>query len=61
MQKYYASAIDPVDTQVIDSGSERGNETDDMLTLRPCAAGAPSGAIIRCSSAECLRAIYIAN
>ena len=42
MQKYYAGTIDPVNGQVIDSGSERGDETDDALALRHCAAGAPS-------------------
>ena len=41
-EKYYAGTIDPVNGQVIDSGSERGDETDDALALRHCAAGAPS-------------------
>ncbi|MBR0935347.1 tannase/feruloyl esterase family alpha/beta hydrolase [Bradyrhizobium jicamae] len=33
MQKYYAGTIDPVNGQVINPGSERGNETDDLLAL----------------------------
>jgi feruloyl esterase len=33
MQKYYAGTIDPVNGQVINPGSERGNETDDVLAL----------------------------
>ncbi|KJC56469.1 hypothetical protein UP10_34320 [Bradyrhizobium sp. LTSPM299] len=33
MQKYYAGTIDPVNGQLINPGSERGNETDDILAL----------------------------
>ena len=33
MQKYYAGTIDPVNGQVINPGSERGNETDNVLAL----------------------------
>jgi feruloyl esterase len=33
MQKYYAGTIDPVNGQVINPGSERGNETDDIFAL----------------------------
>src|SRR3984957_15273734 len=33
MQKYYAGTIDPVNGQVINPGSERGNETDDVRAL----------------------------
>jgi feruloyl esterase len=33
MQNYYAGTIDPVNGQVINPGSERGNETDDVLAL----------------------------
>jgi tannase/feruloyl esterase len=33
MQKYYAGTIDPVNKQVINPGSERGNETEDPLAL----------------------------
>jgi feruloyl esterase len=33
MQKYYAGTIDPVNGQVINPGSERGNETDDVTAL----------------------------
>ena len=33
MQKYYAGAIDPVIRQLINPGSERGNETDNVLAL----------------------------
>jgi feruloyl esterase len=33
MQNYYAGTIDPVTRQVINPGSERGNETDDVTAL----------------------------
>jgi feruloyl esterase len=33
MQNYYAGTIDPVNGQVINPGSERGNETDNLLAL----------------------------
>ena len=33
MQKYYAGTIDPVNGQVINPGSERGNETDNIGAL----------------------------
>jgi feruloyl esterase len=33
MQNYYAGTIDPVNGQVINPGSERGNETDSVLAL----------------------------
>jgi feruloyl esterase len=33
MRKYYAGTIDPVTGQVINPGSERGNETDNVLAL----------------------------
>jgi feruloyl esterase len=33
IQKYYAGTIDPVNGQVINPGSERGNETDDVRAL----------------------------
>jgi feruloyl esterase len=33
VQKYYAGTIDPVNGQVINPGSERGNETDNVLAL----------------------------
>jgi feruloyl esterase len=33
MQNYYAGTIDPVNGQVINPGSERGNETDNELAL----------------------------
>jgi feruloyl esterase len=33
IQKYYAGTIDPVNGQVINPGSERGNETDNVLAL----------------------------
>jgi feruloyl esterase len=33
MQKYYAGTIDPVTNQLINPGSERGNETDDVTAL----------------------------
>ncbi|MGY3583493.1 feruloyl esterase [Bradyrhizobium sp. USDA 4341] len=33
MQRYYAGTIDPVNGQLINPGSERGNETDDVLAL----------------------------
>ena len=33
MQKYYAGTIDPVNGQVINPGSERGNETEDVTAL----------------------------
>jgi feruloyl esterase len=33
MTNYYAGAIDPVTRQVINPGSERGNETDDVFSL----------------------------
>jgi feruloyl esterase len=33
MQKYYAGTIDPVNGQIINPGSERGNETEDVLAL----------------------------
>lgn len=33
MQRYYAGTIDPVNGQVINPGSERGNETDDIRAL----------------------------
>ncbi|MCK1385556.1 tannase/feruloyl esterase family alpha/beta hydrolase [Bradyrhizobium sp. 21] len=33
MQRYYAGTIDPVNGQIINPGSERGNETDDILAL----------------------------
>jgi feruloyl esterase len=33
MQNYYAGTIDPVTKQVINPGSERGNETDDVTAL----------------------------
>jgi feruloyl esterase len=32
-QRYYAGTIDPVNGQVINPGSERGNETDNVLAL----------------------------
>src|SRR3954463_639957 len=33
MQRYYAGTIDPVNGQLVNPGSERGNETDDILAL----------------------------
>jgi len=33
IQKYYAGTIDPVNGQIINPGSERGNETDDVRAL----------------------------
>jgi len=33
IQKYYAGTIDPVNGQLINPGSERGNETDDVRAL----------------------------
>jgi len=33
MRNYYAGTIDPVNGQVINPGSERGNETDNVLAL----------------------------
>jgi len=33
IQKYYAGTIDPVNGQIINPGSERGNETDNVLAL----------------------------
>ena len=33
MQRYYAGTIDPVNGQIINPGSQRGNETDDILAL----------------------------
>jgi feruloyl esterase len=33
IQRYYAGTIDPVNGQVINPGSERGNETDNVLAL----------------------------
>ena len=33
MQNYYAGAIDPVNGQLINPGSERGNETEDVTAL----------------------------
>jgi feruloyl esterase len=33
MQRYYAGTIDPVNGQIVNPGSERGNETDDILAL----------------------------
>ena len=33
MQRYYAGTIDPVNGQIINPGSERGNETDNILAL----------------------------
>jgi len=33
IQKYYAGTIDPVTGQVINPGSERGNETDNLFAL----------------------------
>jgi feruloyl esterase len=33
MEKYYTGAINPVTKQLISPGSERGNETDDVLAL----------------------------
>jgi feruloyl esterase len=51
MQKYYAGTINPVNGQVIDSGSERGNETDDVLALRSCVGrSAFRGQAFDCSS-----------
>lgn len=33
MQRYYAGTIDPVNGQIINPGSQRGNETDDISAL----------------------------
>ncbi|MCA6124849.1 tannase/feruloyl esterase family alpha/beta hydrolase [Bradyrhizobium sp. WSM 1704] len=33
MQKYYAGTVDPVNGQLVNPGSQRGNETDDVLAL----------------------------
>jgi feruloyl esterase len=33
MQRYYAGTIDPVNGQIINPGSQHGNETDDILAL----------------------------
>jgi hypothetical protein len=60
MQKYYASTIDPVNGQVIDSASERSNETDDVVALGLVPQERLPDAR-RHYPAQCLRAIYIAN
>ncbi|VIO80591.1 tannase/feruloyl esterase family alpha/beta hydrolase [Bradyrhizobium ivorense] len=33
MQKYYGGTVDPVNGQLVNPGSQRGNETDDLLAL----------------------------
>ena len=47
MQNYYAGTIDPVNRQVINPGSERGNETDNVLALGLALAGGASRAGVR--------------
>ena len=47
IQKYYAGTIDPVNGQVINPGSERGNETDNFARARPGVPGAASRAGVR--------------
>ena len=47
IRNYYAGTIDPVNGQVINPGSERGNETDDVRALGLAFAGAASRAGVR--------------